>query len=748
MTLDSLCLGSSRSLFHLTDSSVFSKEPHFCTTTTTLVHRSMMQQYARKLQRKVVHAVEKHPVITAAAVGGTAVAGIGYYRYQAAIHQRLKEFQDSKIFGKDPFRMTRIPIGSMDPYYNKIQLVHICPEFKEKHKDKYQIYSLGEYLASLRPKLQPNNGKLPEWMEKELQATLVAALLKGLGPHVGAAVLPAALGVGAGGVHALAQGASQYLTERATLSKDSNGGLPISLFALVYIAELNYQRSKEHKALKLAQAGAAASGNLGGSDPTTPKATPVISMLPLERLSQGEVGYVPNFSTARLPAAVQSSGASTTNGNASTTVATSTVVETEPLVPQTFILSYHWKRAIDGMEELLIRQTDDQRREQQKELEASQAKSSTKSNTTSTPATPTNVPAPIPPYDPQSKAMAPPQPINERLLPGLHLGFGGPANECTHTHRQILQNRLLCVLLNKLASNYYLTFLDDSELKREHAPFIVKIHKDSPPITKPAELIEALIHMGHSVESCISSHVTTFGVGLSVLEDDGTWSNIPMACFLQSGFTDNNGQDAYAMLPHSGLNLEVRGPLLEKGSIQHYMSVEGVCAWGSNHYSVAPWIQDVYCGPVYRGRDVVRTVRVAALEAVLINGVASELELPFGGYGLTGVCNDSAAMIEYALTGQTHIYPITLGRFAMHNLRFAHMFRERLQHQGHNMKKEVDDLNALITAIKKLPSDLSTVPGNAEHQIERYLHLHSTDTPFSIIRESKKVVQDVKKSVQ
>lgn len=56
-------------------------------------------------------------------------------------------------------------------------------------------------------------------------------------------------------------------------------------------------------------------------------------------------------------------------------------------------------------------------------------------------------------YDPFDKNFPPPLPINERLLPGLCLGKGGL--KCTHDKRECIQHRLICVLLNKLAHNYY-----------------------------------------------------------------------------------------------------------------------------------------------------------------------------------------------------------------------------------------------------------------------------------------------------
>jgi hypothetical protein len=64
-------------------------------------------------------------------------------------------------------------------------------------------------------------------------------------------------------------------------------------------------------------------------------------------------------------------------------------------------------------------------------------------------------------------------------------------------------------------------------------------------------------------------------------------------------------------------------------------------------------------GTGLKGKDAVRAARIAALYATTLNGLSSELKLPFGGYGLTAVCNDSTALVQQCLYGVTTIYPMT-----------------------------------------------------------------------------------------
>jgi hypothetical protein len=163
-------------------------------------------------------------------------------------------------------------------------------------------------------------------------------------------------------------------------------------------------------------------------------------------------------------------------------------------------------------------------------------------------------------YDPHSKQMPPPVAIDERMLPDLHWGWGSNVL-CTHSQREILQNRLLSCLLNRLAFNYYHTNTNSNhhhshpsslsagptknyDDKKQDKVFCIILDRSSGGdgdnddhdddvkqiITKPSELIQALMDMGHSVEACITTHVTSFGVALCVKEMDDSWTQLPMAC--------------------------------------------------------------------------------------------------------------------------------------------------------------------------------------------------------------------------
>lgn len=638
----------------------------------------------------------------------TVVSTIAALRYRAAIRRGLDALQQSTFFGSkpsDPFRIVRCQPEETSPKQisKTLKWLALNPEFVDRHRDAWKLTSLGDYLSTLRPYLARDQ-ELPDWIGTEIEASLAAALLKSLGPRYGAVALP---GLGSGivqnVVRRIAATVSSYMigaTDTVLSTERDRGGTALSLAAMSYAAEANYQRLKNPQTPGREEKDVDDSGESKLDDNK--------STSPLDLLRLGEVGYEPTFNDAEIR-----------SGD---------LVEAQKVVPNPFIVSEHWELAIQSMEKLIIEK-------EQREWKSAASREDQEDGREYQ-------------YEPHSKALGTPKPIDERLLPDLHLGWGSA--ECTHTRRQILENRLLAVLLNRLAFNYHRMALD-TDKERDVSPFQLQMSRDDRAVmTKPGEFVQALVDGGHSVETCVGIARTTFGLALCVKEKEGQndWTNIPLAYFFLNGYADADENDAFVALPHGGLNLEVRGPLLSKGSVQHYMAIEGLCGWHSNHNPDVPWIQNVDCGEVRCGNDAVESLRVAAMEAIVINAVGTRYNLPFGGYGLTGVCNDTAGLIEHALSGDTHIYPLSFnGKFALHNLRIARELRHALTKLP-NTENDVRSLDRLMHAIVSLPSDLTSTPAEAADQFRRQLHCEPKHAVFALTLQSRRVIQSIQSEVK
>ena len=158
------------------------------------------------------------------------------------------------------------------------------------------------------------------------------------------------------------------------------------------------------------------------------------------------------------------------------------------------------------------------------------------------------------------------------------------------------------------------------------------------------------------------------------------------------------------------------------------------------------------------GDDAVRAARITALYGVTLNGLATEMNLPFGGYGLTAVCNDSAAVVQKCLykdsIEDTTIYPMTsIGRFVQRTRRYAQHLRDGLQQQNVNnanngFEIECNDLCAISDTLKHLPSDLNAAPGNVESVATRMLSTMPKNVPFALMNDAKQVMTSLRKEEQ
>jgi hypothetical protein len=669
-----------------------------------------------------------------------------YFRWSSLIRKRLNVLHNSTLFyyftnrtdkGGDaamlnhPFRMIRCSDdGNKDQskfeslssktLSSRINMLALSPTFVKQHegvaehgKQSWQLMSLGEYISSLRPYLATktqrddhlNLSVIPHWLETEIQAALAMALLGALGPRLGTVVLPTL------GLHIIRKTASKivsavssYVPGNNNVSKSEDETDQMDLFPELFdldqggipvsISTMSTAAELNYQQYKAKR---------GISD--------VSNHNPLDLLRIGEVGYEISFGAYNsLP----------TNDPSKTSESN----ESNYIIPNPFILLDHWHASIQRMEQLL-KQNDIM-------------------------------------YNAHSYSMnPPPKPIDDRWFPDLYIGWGNAL--CTHSQRQILQNRLMATILNRLAYNYHMDYNFQSEHEESSfQPFIVKMSSTMKfEAKRPHEFIALLIESGHLIETYIQTQPTTFGMALCIrnaFDTDNDWTNIPLAYFLENGLSDINGNESYVCLPHSGLNMNISGgSFVDTVNIQHYMAIEGLCGWHSNHCAVVPWIlPTVSDNSIRRGHESLESIRIAGLQAVIFNTVGTRYELPFGGYGLTGVCNDSAAQIECAISDDgmtTTIFPLTFhGKFAMHTLRVASELRCALiASEGTdestcttNTNIDAKSLDRLIHAILTLPSDTNSAPIiDTIQRCHRYLHSHSRNPPFQLLVRSRDIVESI-----
>lgn len=179
------------------------------------------------------------------------------------------------------------------------------------------------------------------------------------------------------------------------------------------------------------------------------------------------------------------------------------------------------------------------------------------------------------------------------------------------------------------------------------------------------------------VQVAPSSRLTTFGVGMCVEEKDGFWTNVaPLGIFLESGYEeDRHGRIAPSMLPDYGLDMYISGagPLTGKrgGDALRVDSLFSISLVLNVTLDVIR-MQMLRCPPssvkqfrptsIYKERTrFVLLTRIAGhFAANVLNCLATQPGLHFGGYGLTAVYNDSADIAGgYCMAKTPSIYPMT-----------------------------------------------------------------------------------------
>lgn len=677
-----------------------------------------------------------------ASPGGIATSVVGfvallvYWRYQGAIRQRLKRVkEESWLFGAGVTMVRGDVEDESHHLFPNLQFLQVNPEFEEAHPD-WNFVALGDYLASLRPKQLPKNVSsqdLPKLIQQELEAGLALALLKALGPNLGGALLPA---VGFGPVQGQAQKLGSQLATRWVLTQqkdteDDKAGLPISILSLLALTESNAKvnggtTKSRSNPLK-------STANIDDSE--DPSMTSVLNdkspgtyLSAIQKMKRGENVNGPTFD--------------------------------ETMVPHSgFVLTKHFHWTIQRMEGIMVKkghcgdhssvelQTARADLEEEEEEEPGDASPE--------PAKPTE----WQPYNPNDRSMGSLVPINPRLFPDLYLGYGDAP--CSHTKRQVLQMRLLAVLLNRLGANYHRVANNNGD----ESLFTMQLDADGPVISKPTELIQGLIDIGQDISVGATSRMTSFGLGMCIKEVDGSWSNVPLGVFLESGYEDESGTMAPVMMPHSGLRLIIGdGPLTDKQAeeyddfdesavsnpliIQHFIGIEGFCGWKSDQNPEVPFIENVESGrPLKAASEIVRAVRLAGLYATVLNGLATDLELPFGGYGVTAVCNDSTAIVQQCLYKESYIFPLTtVGRYMQRTLRYGQNLDRQLRDASSDtvsLQDELKDLEALMEAMVVLPSDVNATPANAADAARRLLHTMQSQRPLALMNESKNVMENI-----
>ena len=282
-----------------------------------------------------------------------------------------------------------------------------------------------------------------------------------------------------------------------------------------------------------------------------------------------------------------------------------------------------------------------------------------------------------------------PKPAMKELGPGL---FQGDLPSST-SDQQIKRNRVLAEVFGRLSNN---TSLPDGE------KFSVTHNGKS--FTKLDDFAKQLKADGYEVNVRFEERVANFSNLKTVVPGSNPpkFLDVPAPLMLKTGLKDALGKEALVPAVHSEMIISIKpgpnakGPKFE-ADLKFYQGVSGTGFFPCNVYADPAW-----CGRATKatvtGDDALKAISVAGAFTDVVNTTAKAKQLYADGYGLTGVCNDSVAVVQQAVTGHADAYPLL-----MKDSLLSEALTQRL---GDADKSDDPAYKAIRKAIRELPSDV------------------------------------------
>ncbi|MBM5784283.1 MAG: hypothetical protein FJ076_05430 [Cyanobacteria bacterium K_DeepCast_35m_m1_288] len=312
----------------------------------------------------------------------------------------------------------------------------------------------------------------------------------------------------------------------------------------------------------------------------------------------------------------------------------------------------------------------------------------------------------------ESESSSNTKPAGAALTGGLVWRNVGLSYEQSPQERQ--RNSLVARVLNRLAAN---------RIGEEPWSF--------EGCTTSSGWLEQLQASGWQAQAQLRCSVASFGLGASLPQEAGGWSQVPLALPIRTGLLGADGDEMQSLLPHSCLELELRGPdqLLR---LQYYQGTEGLCGWEALNDLQRPWQNDHhngtvhYLGEPYEGERLQQLFNLLEVIALVHNHEASERQLLHGGYGSLGFCIDSSALIQQVMEGRCQLFPVLMGG----------IWRERLLRRVNQLGTAAAPWREPYRqALHDLPHDGSLHGSAAANAQQRLLACQPLSSPFVLVQQ-------------
>lgn len=284
-----------------------------------------------------------------------------------------------------------------------------------------------------------------------------------------------------------------------------------------------------------------------------------------------------------------------------------------------------------------------------------------------------------------------PRPRSElkELAPGL---FQGDLPSAT-SDQQVKRNRVMAEVFGRLSNNASLPEGEKFSVTHGGKQF-----------TKLDDFARQLKADGYEVNVTFDQRIANFS-NLKTVVPGSTppkFLDVPAPLMIRTGLKDALGQEAVVPAVHSEMIVSIkagpnaRGPKFD-ADLKFYQGVSGTGFFPCNVHADPSW-----CGRSTKdslsGAKALEAISVAGAFTDVVNTTARAKNLYADGYGITGVCNDSVAVVQQALTGHADAYPLLMKDEVLYGA-----LKERL-----NDADKADDpaYQAIRKAMRELPSDV------------------------------------------
>lgn len=310
----------------------------------------------------------------------------------------------------------------------------------------------------------------------------------------------------------------------------------------------------------------------------------------------------------------------------------------------------------------------------------------------------------------------------KELAPGL---FQGDLPSDT-SDAQVKTNRVMAEVFHRLSRNASAAAGEKFEVKYGGGTF-----------TRLDEFLKALQRDGYQVDVTFEQRIANFanlkagvpGTNPPQLVD------VPATLMVKTGFVDANGKEAIVPTAHSEMLIALRpgpstqGPKLS-ADLKYYQGVDSTGFFARHVHAEPKW-----CGRVkhaeLHGAQALEAVKLAGLFSDVVGQTAKDLGLYAEGYGLTGVCNDSVALVEQAMTGAAHEYPLLM--------KDEVLLSELKNRLSDLVRRDDPAYRKLGEAIRALPSDVKSGPTTRQRALDS-LPWAAGEEPFVSSVDARKIL--------